>query len=91
MVGESLQRPFAKNTDELISMFMARKNAARQKIAETKKMIGELERELSALDAEENAWDAAIFELEHMGQQAGPKKRKRNGKEEEEEIEEERE
>jgi len=90
MVGESQARTYAKDKDDLLQMFRTRKIEARQKAAETKKMIVELERELAALDAEENAWDTAIFELEHVGLSSGPKKRGRKKEsEEEEEIEEE--
>jgi hypothetical protein len=89
MVGETQARKFARNTDELVDMFKAKKLAARQRIFDTKKMLGELERDLAALEAEESAWDAAIFELENVGVQTGPKKRKHVKEEEDEENEEE--
>lgn len=85
MVGESVERTYAKDKDDLINIFKTRKLEARQRAAETKKMILELERELASLDAEENTWDTAIFELEHVGLSSGPKQRAKKKEEETEE------
>lgn len=84
MVGESVERKYAKDKDDLLGMFKTRKLEARQRASETKKMIKELEIELAALDAEENTWDLAIFEIEHVGLTSGPKARPKKKDDEEE-------
>ncbi len=89
MVGETQAKPFARNTEELITMFREKEAAAKQKALEAKKMIAELEIDLATHSAEEMAWSAARYELEHLGEQAGPKKRRRGKSIEEEEEEEE--
>lgn len=87
MVGETQAKPFARNTEELIQMFREKETAAKQKALEAKKMIAELEIDLATYSAEEMAWSAARYELEHLGEQTGPKKRSRRKEEEEEEEE----
>lgn len=84
MVGETQARPFAQNTTDLLEMLKERKNAAKQKATEARKMIVELERDLAEYSGQETAFDTAIYELEHMGEHAGPKKRKRTEEEEDE-------
>ena len=91
MVGETQARPFAQNTDDLIAMFKERRAEARQRVQDTKKMISELEIELASHSTAEMTWDAAIYELVHLGEHSGPKKKNRKEDEkEEEEGEEER-
>lgn len=91
MVGQTTERKFAQNTQELIDEFKKYRLEAKQKISNTKKMILELERDLAFAEASELAWDRAIYELENIGVQTGPKSRrgKRQEREKEDEGEEE--
>jgi hypothetical protein len=77
MVGQSTARKNARNTQELEEMFNKRLLEAKQRKIDLARKMSELEKDFAAADAEENTWDAALFELQNVGVPSGPKSRRK--------------
>lgn len=92
MVGQTTAKQNPRNLKELEAEFRQNLRAAKIKKAELGKQMLELEKAYAAADAEEDIWDSALYSLQNMGVQSGPKYRRkekdRNGKEIVEEEEE---
>lgn len=77
MVGETTAKKNPQNVKELEAEFRANLREAKIKKAEIGKQMLELEKSYAAADAEEDAWDSALYALQNMGTPSGPKYRKK--------------
>ena len=85
MVGQTTERIFPKDIEALKADFHRRLVEAKAKRAKIGEQMLALEKEFSAVEAEEMTWDTALYTLENVGVQTGPKKRNKSKNEEEEE------
>lgn len=75
MVGETTQRRYPANIEELIAEYNRNRLNAKERKQKIAEAMLAMEKEYAAIEKEEIVWETALDTVRNMGKQTGPKKR----------------
>ena len=80
MVGETTQRRYPANIEELIAEYNRNRLNAKERKQKIAEAMLAMEKEYAAIEKEELVWEVALDTVRNMGKQTGPKRRTATGR-----------